>query len=133
MVASEISGITFTVNPLDNQSLLIEASIGLGDLVVGGEVQPDDFTVDRKTLEITTKKTEAKTQKAQHRGARPTTRRPEPSLESKQVLADTKIEELARICMKVENLFQYPQDIEWCIEQGKIWLLQARPISCVRT
>ena len=43
-------------------------------------------------------------------------------------LADNyeKIKELANICINVEKIFDYPQDIEWCIYNNKIWLLQSR-------
>ena len=52
MVPAEISGITFTVHPTNKNYLLVEASYGIGDIIVGGKVDPDDYTVNKKTFEI---------------------------------------------------------------------------------
>jgi pyruvate,water dikinase len=56
MIPAEVSGVVFTVHPMDKKSLLIEASYGIGDMVVGGRVEPDDYVVDRKTLKIVERK-----------------------------------------------------------------------------
>ena len=50
-------------------------------------------------------------------------------LAQRQVLSNNQVRETAQICLKVEETFNYPQDIEWCISEGELWLLQSRPIT----
>ncbi|GAH42162.1 unnamed protein product, partial [marine sediment metagenome] len=49
----------------------------------------------------------------------------------RQCLSDRKIKEIAETCLKVEKIFNYSQDIEWCISNNKLWLLQSRAITGV--
>lgn len=131
MIAAEVSGITFTVHPTDKKSLLVEASYGIGDMIVNGKVEPDDYTVDRGTLEIVEKKIGRKTKMStvKREGTKIVDIGKE--LTEKRVLSDDKIKEIANICLKVEKVFNYSQDIEWCIFNNKLWLLQSRAITGV--
>ena len=54
MVPSEVSGILFTANPAtgERSELIVNASFGLGEAVVGGQVTPDTFIVNRKDLSL---------------------------------------------------------------------------------
>lgn len=56
MIPAEFSGITFTVHPTDEKSLLVEASYGIGDMIVSGKVEPDDYRVNKETLKIVEKR-----------------------------------------------------------------------------
>lgn len=109
MVDSQVSGVTFTANPITNNlnEIMIESGFGLGESLVGGMITPDNFIVDKKTLKVKSK-----------------TIQDEPSLSDKQ------IKELAKLCLRIESLFKNPQDIEWAIDRAqKIWILQSRPIT----
>ena len=53
MIPSKVSGITFTIHPTNEKALLIEASYGLGDLIVSGKINPDEFILSRDPLNIT--------------------------------------------------------------------------------
>ena len=52
MIPAEVSGITFTVHPTNKEALLIEASYGIGHTVVSGQVSPDDYVVNKESLDI---------------------------------------------------------------------------------
>jgi len=49
--------------------------------------------------------------------------------QEKQKLAGPKIMELAALCASIEKHYQHPQDIEWALEKGKLYILQSRPIT----
>jgi pyruvate,water dikinase len=132
MISAEISGITFTKHPTDEKSLLVEASYGLGDIIVGGRVEPDDYIIDRKTLEIKEKKIGKKEKMSITINGNTKIIETEKELAKGQVLPDNKIKEIAKVCLKIEKIFNYPQDIEWCIADNKLWILQSRAITSRR-
>ena len=129
MIPAEVSGITFTVHPTKEKTLLIEASYGIGDMVVSGKVEPDDYVVDRGILEVLEKKIGDKNIMSICRSGQVEIIGVEKELANKQVIHDERIKEVAKICLNIEKLFKYPQDIEWCISNKKIWILQSRAIT----
>ena len=132
MIPAEISGITFTFHPTDEKCLLIEASYGIGDMIVSGKVDPDDYTIDRQSLEILEKKIGKKCKMSTIESEKIKVVEVEKELAEKQVLSYDNIKEIAQICLNVEKIFNYPQDIEWCIFNNKLWLLQSRAITKVK-
>jgi len=129
MIPAEVSGITFTAHPMNKKLLLVEASYGIGDIIVSGRVDPDDYTVDRETLEIVERKIGKKDKMNIIYGEKTRTVDVKKGLTERRVLPDNKVKEIALTCLKVEKIFGYPQDIEWCISNSKLWLLQSRPIT----
>lgn len=129
MIPAKVSGITFTIHPLDKKSLVIEVSYGIGNMIVSGKVNPDYYTIDRKSLEIKEKKIRRKGKMSTIKEGEIKVVEVEKRLAEKQVLSENKIKEIAKTCLKVENLFNYPQDIEWCIADSRLWLLQSRAIT----
>jgi pyruvate,water dikinase len=129
MIPAEISGVVFTISPMDDKSLLIEASYGIGDMIVSGRVEPDDYVVNRETLEIGGRKIGKKNIMTIIESGKIKRINIKRELAEKQVLSDEKIKEIAKISLKVEKIFNYPQDIEWCIWGSKIWILQSRAIT----
>jgi len=133
MVASEVSGVLFTANPTtgDRSEIVVNASYGLGEAIVGGEVTPDTFIVDRDTL--TTKETAVGTKEivvvsADGQGTRT---RESSSAEREQLsLAAPMLAELVQMAKEVERHFDgVPQDIEWALSGKKLALLQSRPMT----
>ncbi len=134
MVDSEKSGVMFSSQPSTGEPLVvIEGAWGLGESVVSGSVSPDNFVVDRKTKNITSKYIatkeimiirDPKTQK--------TVTIPVPE-EKKEaiVLTDSEAIELAKYAEILENHYGIPQDIEWGVEKNKIYILQSRPITTI--
>jgi pyruvate,water dikinase len=138
MIEAEVSGILFTANPAtgDRSELVINASFGLGEAVVGGLVTPDTYLLDRSKLDDADsglKQTQigAKTEMIVSAGDQGTVTQPVPeSKRGNASLSAESLRELASLSLRAERLFDgVPQDIEWAIADGTCWLLQSRPIT----
>lgn len=133
MVPSDVSGILFTANPAtgERSELIINASFGLGEAIVGGQVTPDTYIIDAGSLAAKETVIGPKDKKIVSRPgsgvmmeAVPEDRRDASSLTAGQQ------EALARIGLRIQALFDgVPQDIEWAVAGSEIWLLQSRPIT----
>lgn len=133
MVPADVSGILFTANPStgDRSELVVNASYGLGEAVVGGQVTPDTFVLDRASFEPKQTLIGAKEEMIVAAGEQGTLTQPvDDGNRSQPSLSPELLSQLAALCMTVEQLFDHlPQDIEWAVSDGKCWLLQARPIT----
>ena len=133
MIPSEVSGILFTANPTNGErsEMILNSSFGLGEAVVGGQVTPDTFIVDRTTL--TSKETILGPKEHQIVYDGDQGIKIEKVSESNQgisSLSDSMLTELCNAALKVEALYEgKPQDIEWAFCNGKLHLLQSRPIT----
>ena len=140
MVQSEAAGVMFTLEPVSNDQsrVVIEAAYGLGETVVSGELTPDLYSVDKKEMVIRDKNivkqewqlimNPSKTDGQENNIKMPI---PAPD-QTKQKLTDEEIVALAKIAMGIENLYQFPQDIEWAKEKGKLYIVQTRPITTIK-
>ena len=129
MIESEASGVAFSANPVteDRSQIMIEAGFGLGEAVVSGEITPDNYLVEKNTLEIKEKSVNSQERKlirgkggsqwaqAENSGA--------------QKLDDEKIKELAALVTKIESYFGFPVDVEWALSKGRLYITQSRPIT----
>jgi len=133
MALADVSGILFTVNPATGErgEMILNASFGLGEAIVSGEVTPDTYVVDRETLTTTEAIVGAKAQMVVPDGVRGTTvAEVDVGRSGSRSLVDSQIEELAGLALRVEAQFDgTPQDIEWVLAEGKLWLVQSRPIT----
>jgi pyruvate,water dikinase len=128
MVQSEFSGIMFTANPVTNNmdELSVEAAYGLGQPVVSGEVTPDQYLVDKKSGKITYKYVSKQTWQMTLAGDKvPVSKK----FQEVQKIPNKYVLELAHIGMKIEKHYGRPQDIEWGIEDGKVNIVQSRPVT----
>ena len=133
MVDADEAGVMFTTHPTTGENIeIIEAAWGLGEAVVSGSVSPDTYVVrDGRVAQkkIATKQImiirDPKTRK---------TRRIDVPEDKKnvQVLADGVITKLATLGNIVEEHYGKPQDIEWAVQGGEIYLLQSRPITTIQ-
>ncbi|TVR69494.1 MAG: hypothetical protein EA427_08110, partial [Spirochaetaceae bacterium] len=131
LVASDTSGILFTANPLNGRrdQLLLNASWGLGEAIVSGEVNPDQWVIDKESgriVESTIARKEQMTIRTSDGIAHaevPAEQQETPSL------SDAEISELHALARIAEQHFGEPQDIEWAREGGTIYLVQSRPIT----
>ena len=133
MVDADASGVLFTANPTTGTraEMIINASYGLGEGIVGGTVAPDEFVLDRATLTATDTRLGGKAQMilADRDGG---TRAAPVDAEHRRrgSLSPNQLSELGRIAVEVERHYEgVPQDIEWAYALGKLWLLQSRPIT----
>lgn len=132
MVDAEKAGVMFTVHPsTGEEKILIEGAWGLGEGVVSGTVTPDTYWMDKATGKILEKQiSEKKTmfQKKSEDGQ--TVQAPVPEdLKNKRVLSDEELARLVVLGKKIQEHYQFPQDTEWAIENGKIFMLQSRPVT----
>lgn len=134
MIQSETSGVMFTVDPVTNQKnrILIEAIYGLGELIVQGKVSPDHYLVDKNSLKILEKNVFLQPLQLIKVGSLnkevpvPKKMRDKPKLRNKQIIG------LAHLGKKIHQHYFFPQDIEWAVERGKIFIVQTRPVTTIR-
>lgn len=130
MVPSEASGVLFTANPLNGRrtEIVIDATVGLGEALVAGQVEPDHYVVDASGERILGKNLGAKAVAIRGRAGGGTVTVAEEA-GARQALPDTAILELARMGRRVAEVFGGPQDIEWAWAEGRLYVLQSRPIT----
>jgi pyruvate,water dikinase len=127
LVTAEVAGVLFTRDPLDvgGRRMLVEASWGLGESVVSGRVVPDRFHLDRSTGSVVERALGTKAVQRTPHGEEVVP----PDRQRVACLTDGQLADLAQLGRKVEALFGGPRDVEWALAGGKLWLLQARPIT----
>lgn len=141
MVQSEVSGVMFTLEPVssDRTKIAIEAIIGLGEMVVSGDVTPDTYIVNKNTLQIISRqiaRQEWKLVRDENRAGAdgdiniklPLTA----DEQAQQKITDDEIVTLAKMGKRLEEHYQFPQDIEWAREDGHIFIVQTRPVTTIR-
>ncbi len=132
MVESEVAGVAFTVHPVtrDQTQMVIEASWGLGESVVSGQVTPDTYVIEKgkepKIIDININEQRTKIIRV---GAKTKIVKVPKKIASKQCLPNQKILELAKICQEIEDHYGFPCDIEWAYEKKKFYIVQSRPIT----
>ncbi|HEY6398336.1 MAG TPA: PEP/pyruvate-binding domain-containing protein [Solirubrobacteraceae bacterium] len=131
MVHADISGVLFTCDPVRKRRdrMVVEAVIGLGEAAVSGAVTPDHYIIKR----------DGRVRKAQvHQqpyaivagDAGGVVERPlEPEEGSVRKVGDDLLAELARVGRDLEQRVGVPQDIEWAVQGGELYVLQARPVT----
>ena len=133
MVQSDQSGIAFSIDPLtnDRSTVTIEAIDGLGEYIVGGVVTPDHYEVAKEGFVITKKEIKEQKIKLIKKGIDNEEVKVSASDGKKQKLADPLIQELAKIVTSIEDHYFFPQDIEWAVEKGHVYIVQSRPITTI--
>ena len=132
MILPEVAGIMFTADPLSGHRgiMSIDASYGLGEALVSGLVSPDIYKFKKSSLQIDSKVIGDKklailpiegggTKKVNITGEK----------SKSQVMKDSQIKRLAELGMKIEKHYGCPQDIEWCLENDKLYIVQTRAIT----
>lgn len=134
MVPADVSGILFTANPATGEraEMVVNASFGLGEAVVGGQVTPDTFVVDRETLAVKETVLGAKDRMVVSEAGQGTRIEAVPG--ERQCVASLpadRASKLAGLAAEVERTFSgVPQDIEWAHCEGTgFFVLQSRPIT----
>lgn len=131
MVFSEASGVMFTLEPVsgDKDKVVIDASWGLGEAIVSGQVTPDEYVVEKSTFRILDKQIFRKSKQivSDKKGSTKWVKVPK-KMQERPALSDETIIRLAQYGVQIENHYGSPQDIEWAVDKdGRIFILQARP------
>lgn len=134
MVPAEVAGVAFTVNALTGarDQITINASWGLGEAIVSGRVTPDQFLLQKSSLALLERQIYPKEVEV----------RPDPSGASGTVhvavtadraaapaLTEDQLRELGAVCLRIEDLYGRPVDVEWAFAHGRLYVLQARPVT----
>jgi pyruvate,water dikinase len=136
MVNSRAAGVMYTINPVtgDRDEIVIEGNFGLGETVVSGIVNPDDFIVDKNTMQIKERRIARKTIKyIRDPKTGKTVHLDIPEAEQKIVcVSDQEIMMLTELAKRIEKHYGKPMDIEWAIDQDlpypeNMFIVQARP------
>lgn len=128
LVDAEVAGVLFT-RDLSGAELLVEASWGLGEAVVGGQVVPDRFQLDRdgRLLARTAGWKDVAIRPAPAGGvARVAV---DPARAEASCLTGAELEALARLGARCEAVVGGPSDVEWALAGGDLHLLQCRPLT----
>ena len=114
-VASEVSGVAFSLNPHNNDfdEAVINATWGLGEALVSGQIEPDRWLVDKVSGGTIESRPGAK-------GGRES---------DAFCLDDAQLGAVTTCIGAIETLFDKPVDIEWTFAEGELHILQARPIT----
>lgn len=131
MVQADKSGVMFTTDPISNNQnkIIIEAGLGLGEAIVSGLVTPDMYVINKDGYEILEKIVNRQQWKiVRNRVGNKHVSIPSES-QNNQTLTDSEIVSLAKIGEKIEAHFGEPQDIEWAIEGRELYFLQSGLVS----
>jgi pyruvate,water dikinase len=130
MIFPHAAGIMFTADPVSSNRkvLSIDASFGLGEAMVSGTVNADNYKVRNGTITGKTISTKKLAVYASN-GAGTKEQELEPEKQNAQALTDDQILQLERTGRKIEEHFGSPQDIEWCLKDNTFYIVQSRPIT----
>jgi pyruvate,water dikinase len=131
MIDSKVSGVMFTLEPVggDRNKVVINASWGLGEAIVSGQITPDEYVVEKGTFRILEKKVFKKQRQIVYDQGGGTTWATVPEeMQNVQALTDGAITRLAQYGIQIEDHYGAAQDIEWAVDRDdRIFILQARP------
>jgi rifampicin phosphotransferase len=114
MVPAVTSGVAFTINPVSGANeLVINAAPGLGEALVSGQVDPDEYVVRKHDRAILSSRLGA--------------------ANAVPVLSNNQITEIAEMLLGIEAHYAAPQDVEFCYDGRQFWIVQSRPITTTGT
>ena len=130
MIDSDKSGVIFSKDPsYKNDNIIIEAVYGLGEGIVSGQINPDNFIVSRDLEILETKIGNKKIAITRDSSGKKEIAKLKPEKALTKCLKDYEIKKLAEYAIKLEEHYQKPQDIEFAIEGDNIYIVQTRPIT----
>ena len=117
MVPAQTSGVAFTINPVTGaDELVINAGRGLGEALVSGQIDPDEFRVSKVDRWVLSARPGASS--AGTIGV--------------LTLSAAELDELAVLLTRIDRHYGVPQDIEWCHDGRQFWIVQSRPVTTAR-
>ncbi len=132
MVQSDISGVVFSVNPVtrNKNQVVVEAVWGLGDFMVQGVVNPDHYIINKEDLSIHSRSFQPQVVMEIRKYPNGVQKVKVPqALVNRRKLTDAQVQEVAKLAIKVHQHYYFPQDMEFAIENGHVFLVQTRPIT----
>lgn len=133
MIQSKVSGVMFSIDPVKNDKdrIIIESVWGLGEMIVQGSVVPDTYVVQKGTFAILSKEiSDQSVQLVRIKGKTKNAEVPK-KIRGKQKITDAQIITLAKWADKLQKHYYFPQDTEWAMEGGKLFIVQTRPVTTI--
>ncbi len=133
MIQSEVSGVMFSINPVNNEKdkIIIESVWGLGEMIVQGSVVPDTYVVQKETFSILSKIISDQKVMLSRKGEKTFENAVPKNLIDKQKIGDKEIIKLAKMSDALQKHYYFPQDSEWAYEKGKLFIVQTRPVTTI--
>jgi pyruvate,water dikinase len=131
VAATEAAGVAFSIDPVQGRldQALINAAFGLGESVVAGDAPVDEYRM-RRADGAPVSQTIAQKQAAIISTGQGTKTLPlPPEQQNAPTLTPAQCQEVTRLALAAEAHFGFPQDIEWAYRQGRLFLLQSRPVT----
>ncbi|WXG42501.1 MAG: PEP/pyruvate-binding domain-containing protein [Promethearchaeati archaeon SRVP18_Atabeyarchaeia-1] len=136
MIDSQVSGVMFTANVMNNNrdQMMINSTWGLGEAIANNSVVPDMIVLEKKRFKILRAVIgeKEKTSVRNPRDIGTITIDTDPKLRARCSLNDCQMRELLELGLRLEGKLDFPQDIEWAIEDGRVYVLQSRPITTLK-
>ncbi|MFH0713074.1 MAG: phosphoenolpyruvate synthase [Candidatus Micrarchaeota archaeon] len=131
MCQSEISGVMFTAEPFtgDRSKIVVEGGFGLGEAVVSGSITPDHYVIDKASMQLSEKRLSKQTRMITKVKGADQWVDVEEELQEVQKVPDAIVLQLARYAKQLEEHYGRPQDIEWGVENGEVYIVQTRAIT----
>jgi pyruvate,water dikinase len=131
MVASEVAGVAFTLNPISGnlEEILVNAAWGLGETVVSGEGGIDQFLLGKEDGHLLQQDIGEKRQQIVGHGDGTRSEDVDAALRNAPCLDPAQLADIAMLARRTESFYGFPQDIEWGITGGQLYLLQSRPVT----
>lgn len=133
LIDSEKSGIIFTANPVNGRrdQVSLSSSWGLGEAIVSGEVDPDQWVIDKKQGHVLSEYLAVKKVMTVRREGGSELAGVQEQRQTIATLNEAERNKLLKLALDVEEYFGSPQDIEWAYEDGRFYLVQTRPITAL--
>lgn len=131
MIESVVSGVAFTADPItgDTERIIINASWGLGDAIVGGLIEPDQLRIQKSDSRIAESLVGSKHFRSVVSSGESRLVETAADDRMRPALTVEQVRELSTLLMKLEEYFESPQDVEWAHDGSRFWILQSRPIT----
>ena len=131
MIQPVVSGVAFTLNPVTGASneMVINASWGLGEALVSGRVEPDEFRVRKTDSALLSTRIGSKRHRVvSENGVSSLVETNEQEHETR-TLTNEQLQELAALLGRIEQEYGSPQDVEWCYDGAQFWIVQTRAVT----
>ena len=133
MVHADKAGVGFSINPITSHvgEIVVNANYGLGESVVSGESEVDQFVISKTDFQILNSSIAHKQMCIMPTTQGTIEKEIASELADVSCLSEDEVKRIAQLNQAVESHYSFPQDIEWAIEAGELYLLQARPITTI--
>jgi pyruvate,water dikinase len=131
MIQPIVSGVAFTLNPVTGATdeLVINASWGLGEALVSGRVEPDEFRVRKSDSAVLSTRIGSKRHRVVSKNGVSSLVETKELEQETRTLTNKQLQELAVLLGRIEQEYGSPQDVEWCHDGSQFWVVQARAVT----